>query len=180
MFKEFYSNNDILPENTYLATINTQQAGATVLLSVAPSRANLGTNGILGTDDYPALGIGYGDIPGPIMRFAPKYKVEGEDRWNYERGGIGLSDLRTFELRLPNSGFYGINIASDSSRYYNWWVFDVRPACGYTPILQVCFSQTRGRAFYRMLYTKDNTKFVFPFTLYSDWKGSSTEINSIY
>lgn len=179
-FKEFYSDNNTLPENTYLATINTQQAGATVLLSVAPSRANKGTNGILGADDYPALGIGYGDIPGPIMRFAPKYKVEGENRWNYERGSIGLSDLRTFELQLPNSGFYGINIASDSSRYYNWWVFDARPACGYTPVLQVCFSQTRGHAFYRMLYTKDNTKFVFPFTLYSDWKGSATEINSIY
>lgn len=179
-FKEFYSSNDTLDENTYLASINTQQAGATVLLSVAPSRANKPANGILGADDYPALGIGYGDTPGPIMRFAPKYKIEGENRWNYERGSIGLSDLRTFELQLPNSGFYGINIASDSSRYYNWWVFDVRPACGYTPVLQICFSQTRGRAFYRMLYTKDNTKFVFPFTLYSDWKGSSTEINSIY
>lgn len=153
--QEFYSGNSRIT-NTYLGSIYSDQA-ATILLSVAPSRT-FGDN-ILKNNIYPTLSLE-----------DSKEKLIFSQSVNYNRNTISISDLKTFEVQVK-AGNTPIKI-SDDSRIFNWWVFDIRPACGYTPILQVCISQTSGMMYYRMLYTKNSAKFEFPNTLYNDWKGS--------
>ena len=155
--QEFYSGNSRIT-NTYLGSIYSDQA-ATVLLSVAPSRT-LDDN-ILKNNIHPTLSLGNSE---------EKLIFSSSINYNRTIHSFSISDLKTFEVQVK-AGNNPIKI-SDASRVFNWWVFDVRPACGYTPILQVCISQISGMMYYRMLYTKDSAKFKFPDTLYNDWKGS--------
>ena len=156
--QEFYSNNKVKVTNTYLGSIFSARA-ATILLSVAPSRT-FGDNRLY-YNIQPTLSLG---------NSGEKLILSQSVNYNRDKNSISIADLKTFEVQVE-AGNTPIKI-SDNSRDFNWWVFDVRPACGYTPILQVCISQNSGMMYYRMLYTKDSTKFEFPNTLYNDWKGS--------